>query len=68
MVAQAAHLLEPHRVARYLEDLAARYHKWYDTCRVRLLADEEVTDCTGRDYGSTTPRAKCSRTAWTCSA
>ena len=44
VVAQAAHLLEPHRVARYLEDLAARYHKWYDTCRVRPLADEEVTD------------------------
>lgn len=44
VVAQAAHLLEPHRVARYLEDVAARYHKWYDTCRVRPLADEEVTD------------------------
>jgi arginyl-tRNA synthetase len=45
VVAQAAHLLEPHRVARYLEDLAARYHKWYDTCRVRPTADApEVTD------------------------
>ncbi len=45
VVAQAAHLLEPHRVARYLEDLAARYHKWYDTCRVRPTSiDEEVTD------------------------
>lgn len=45
VVAQAAHLREPHRVARYLEDLAGRYHKWYDTCRVRPMnADEEITD------------------------
>jgi arginyl-tRNA synthetase len=45
VVAQAAHLREPHRVARYLEDLSAHFHKWYDTCRVRpLTADEEVTD------------------------
>ena len=45
VVAQAAHLLEPHRVARYLEELAGRYHKWYDTCRVRpVSADEVVTD------------------------
>ena len=44
-VAQAAQLREPHRVARYLEELAGRYHKWYDTCRVRPVnADEEVTD------------------------
>ncbi|MFC8504543.1 arginine--tRNA ligase [Pedococcus sp. NPDC057267] len=45
VVAQAAHLREPHRVARYLEDLAGRFHKWYDTCRVRpMSADEEITD------------------------
>lgn len=48
VVAQAAALREPHRVARYLEDLAAKYHKWYDECRVRpALVDgtpEEVTD------------------------
>ena len=45
VVAQAAHLLEPHRVARYLEELAGRFHKWYDTCRVRPVSvDEEVTD------------------------
>ena len=45
VVAQAAHLREPHRVARYLEDLAGRFHKWYDTCRVRPMnADEEITD------------------------
>ena len=45
VVAQAAHLREPHRVARYLEDLAGRFHKWYDTCRVRpMSADEQITD------------------------
>ena len=45
VLVQAARLLEPHRVARYLEELAARYHKWYDTCRVRpSSADEAVTD------------------------
>ncbi len=44
VVAHAAELREPHRVARYLETLAAAYHKWYDECRVRPQADEEVTD------------------------
>ena len=45
VLAQAARLLEPHRIARYLEELAARYHKWYDTCRVRpTSADDDVTD------------------------
>jgi arginyl-tRNA synthetase len=44
-VAQAARLREPHRVPRYLEDLAGRYHKWYDDCRVRPReAAEQVTD------------------------
>ncbi|MFN8028988.1 MAG: arginine--tRNA ligase [Dermatophilaceae bacterium] len=45
VISQAAAMREPHRVARYLEDLAAHYHKWYDTCRVRPLnAEEPVTD------------------------
>ncbi len=45
VLAQSAHLLEPHRVARYLEELAGAFHKWYDTCRVRpLTAEEEITD------------------------
>jgi len=44
-VAQAARLREPHRVARYLEDLAGHFHKWYDDCRVRPReAGEEITD------------------------
>jgi arginyl-tRNA synthetase len=45
VVAQAAALLEPHRAARYLENLAATFHKWYDTCRVRPInAEEPITD------------------------
>ena len=35
---------EPHRVARYSEELAGAYHRWYDNCRVTPLGDEEVTD------------------------
>lgn len=34
IVAQAAELREPHRIARYLEVIAGAYHRWYDTCRV----------------------------------
>ncbi|HLP22978.1 MAG TPA: arginine--tRNA ligase [Microbacteriaceae bacterium] len=44
IVGQAAELREPHRVARYLEDLAADYHRWYDTCRVTPLGEEAITD------------------------
>ena len=40
-VATAAELREPHRVARYLEQLAAAYHRFYDNCRVLPLGDEE---------------------------
>jgi arginyl-tRNA synthetase len=43
-VAHAATLREPHRVARYLEELAGHFHKWYDACRVTPRADEPVTD------------------------
>ena len=44
VVAHAAQLREPHRVARYLEGLASHLHKWYDTCRIRPRSDEEITD------------------------
>jgi len=44
IVAQAAELREPHRVARYVEELAGSYHRWYDNCRVVPRGDEEVTD------------------------
>jgi arginyl-tRNA synthetase len=44
IVTQSAQLREPHRVARYLEELAAFYHRWYDNCRVTPQGDEDVTD------------------------
>jgi arginyl-tRNA synthetase len=44
VVATAAELREPHRVARYLEELAGTYHRFYDVCRVLPRGDEEVTD------------------------
>lgn len=44
IVAGAAELREPHRVARYLEELAAAYHRWYDNCRVIPLGEEPVSD------------------------
>ena len=44
IVAQAAELREPHRVARYLEELAGAYHRWYDACRVIPLGDDPIGD------------------------
>ena len=44
IVARAAELKEPHRVARYLEDTAASFHKFYDVCHVLPKGDEETTD------------------------
>ena len=41
VVASAAELREPHRIARYLEELAGAYHRFYDTCRVLPMGDEE---------------------------
>ncbi|NOR04436.1 arginine--tRNA ligase [Mycolicibacterium fortuitum] len=40
----AAALREPHRVCRYLEDLAGDYHRFYDACRVLPQGDEEAGD------------------------
>ena len=34
IVASSAELRAPHRVARYLEELAGTYHRFYDACRV----------------------------------
>jgi arginyl-tRNA synthetase len=44
VVAAAAELREPHRVARYLEDTASVFNKWYDTreCRMLPSGDEPV--------------------------
>ncbi|MGO1539078.1 MAG: arginine--tRNA ligase [Leucobacter sp.] len=44
IVAGAAELREPHRIARFLEELAAAYHRWYDNCRVIPLGDGAVED------------------------
>ncbi|MBM7504272.1 arginine--tRNA ligase [Agromyces aurantiacus] len=44
IVGQSAELREPHRVARYIEELAGLYHRWYDNCRVLPLGDEPVGD------------------------
>ncbi|GAA2834679.1 arginine--tRNA ligase [Kribbella solani] len=42
VVATSAELREPHRIARYLEDTASAFHKFYDSCRVLPRGDEEV--------------------------
>ena len=44
VVQGAADLREPHRVARYLENTAATFHRFYDECRVLPRGDEEPTD------------------------
>jgi arginyl-tRNA synthetase len=42
VVAQSAEFREPHRVARYIEEVAGSYHRWYDACRVTPLSGGEV--------------------------
>jgi arginyl-tRNA synthetase len=44
VVASAATLREPHRVARYLEETAGTFHRFYDACRVLPQGDEEPGD------------------------
>jgi len=44
LVAHAAEVREPHRVARHLEVLAGAFHKWYDECRVTPKGEDPVTD------------------------
>jgi len=46
VIAAAAELREPHRVARYLESLAGVFHKFYDTEGLRVLprSGEPATD------------------------
>jgi len=41
VIATAAELREPHRVARYLEDTASKFHRFYDACRVLPMGEEE---------------------------
>ena len=42
IVAFAAQVREPHRIARYLEELAGLYHRWYDNCRVIPQGDDPI--------------------------
>jgi arginyl-tRNA synthetase len=44
VVATAAELRQPHRVARYIEELAGQYHRFYNDCRVLPLGEEKITD------------------------
>ncbi len=40
VVATAAELRQPHRISRYLEDLAGTYHGFYADCRVLPMGEE----------------------------
>lgn len=42
VLSHAADERSPHRVARYLEEVAGSYHRWYDNCRVTPLAGADV--------------------------
>jgi len=44
VVASAAELREPHRVARYVEELAGVYHRFYADCRVLPMGDESPSE------------------------
>ena len=46
IVASAAELREPHRIARYLEEVATAYHQFYAACRVLPQGDEQASDLT----------------------
>jgi len=42
VVETASEFREPHRIARYLEELAGSYHRFYDNCRVAPMGDQPV--------------------------
>jgi len=44
IVASAAELRHPHRIARYIEELATLYHGFYNDCRVLPMGDEPASD------------------------
>ena len=41
VIRAAADLREPHRIARYAEELAGTFHRFYDSCQILPKADEE---------------------------
>ena len=42
VVRAAAELREPHRIARYTEELASAFHKFYDACQILPKAGEDA--------------------------
>ncbi|MDU0478408.1 arginine--tRNA ligase [Staphylococcus chromogenes] len=42
VVKSAAELREPHRIARYAEDLAGTFHRFYDNCQILPKAGENA--------------------------
>jgi arginyl-tRNA synthetase len=44
VVASAAELRQPHRIARYIEELATLYHGFYNDCRVLPMGDEPASE------------------------
>ena len=67
VVTAAAQLRAPHRVARYLEQLAGTYHRFYDACRILPRGDEQATPTTSPGSGCARRRGSCCPTAWRCS-
>ena len=43
IVAFAAELREPHRVARFLEEIAGIYHRFYADCRILPIGEESIS-------------------------
>jgi len=41
IVASAALMRQPHRVARYIEEVAGQFHRFYNDCRVLPLGEEK---------------------------
>lgn len=44
VVLDAAELRQPHKVARYLEELAGVYHRFYSDCRVLPMGEEAISE------------------------
>ena len=44
VITNAAELRSPHKVARYVEDLATLYHGFYSDCRVLPMGDEKPSE------------------------
>lgn len=47
VIRAAAELREPHRIARYAEDLAGVFHRFYDNCQILPKAGEETAPIHG---------------------